>query len=690
MSYNPLPQPAQSVVLTGAGTSLVTYANPFPVSLGSSSITINGDITIPTTVSVASSPANPVHTHITQIGSSGLLEDESIPYMPIGIGTAQNLNLSYLPVGISTLLNTVSIGNTVSISNTSFYVLNPVTTVAVSGIGSTVTVQGTVGIGTTGQVSLNLNSAPVSSTNPLPVVSTASTTATLVQFIDKTNTQLDSANRLRVATSGQQIYYVPTVDKDGDYKYNESFVGTGCTSSFEQNIASIRYTSGISTNGYYTRGSRRRYKMRPGISNQWYGIINWNGRQQNCTKRRGLFTAFNGVFYEVTDDLYVVVRRRLLDGTLVEDRVKRTSFSNDTLNGTGPSGYNFETVGIATITSLVGGISTVVVNSTSGETYYNQTYGVSNGTLPMNVGQRAIITGIADTSYNGAYMIKAIGAGNTTITLSYPVKPTGSTTITNGKLYHDSFLNVHTFWFDFNGDRTCRLRFGIETTEGTSILHIINYGDTLGSHFFNAPSIMDRTEIFNTGITSYAPSMLASGTTFNIEAEAELNPYFGTAVQTTATTYTHGNGQTLPILGIAIRSGEPYQRADVQIQNINVMDASAAAGGVGNNYPGSYFYQLTLNPTIGGTGIASTSLVGKATEQFTYTTGSTISGGIPLVSGFFSGQSSVDVSTSLNFLNMGSNLTYTATDVVVLSVKEITGGSTDGKIVASLDYIENL
>ena len=88
---------------------VVSYDNPFPVSLGSSSITINGDITIPTTVSVASSPANPVHTHITQIGSSGLLEDESIPYMPIGIGTAQNLNLSYLPVGISTFNNTIII-----------------------------------------------------------------------------------------------------------------------------------------------------------------------------------------------------------------------------------------------------------------------------------------------------------------------------------------------------------------------------------------------------------------------------------------------------------------------------------------------------------------------------------------------------------------------------------------------------
>jgi hypothetical protein len=87
----------------------VSFENPFPVSLGSSSITIVGDITIPTTVSVASSAANPVHTHITQIGSSGLLEDEGIPYMPIGIGTAQNLNLSYLPVGISTFNNIIVI-----------------------------------------------------------------------------------------------------------------------------------------------------------------------------------------------------------------------------------------------------------------------------------------------------------------------------------------------------------------------------------------------------------------------------------------------------------------------------------------------------------------------------------------------------------------------------------------------------
>jgi hypothetical protein len=51
--------------------------------LGSSTITINGDITIPATISVASSAANPVHTHITQIGSSGPSHRNSINFYNI-------------------------------------------------------------------------------------------------------------------------------------------------------------------------------------------------------------------------------------------------------------------------------------------------------------------------------------------------------------------------------------------------------------------------------------------------------------------------------------------------------------------------------------------------------------------------------------------------------------------------------
>jgi hypothetical protein len=44
-------------------------------------ITITGDVTIPGTVTVSSTPEDPVHTHITEIGTSGILD---VPYMPIG------------------------------------------------------------------------------------------------------------------------------------------------------------------------------------------------------------------------------------------------------------------------------------------------------------------------------------------------------------------------------------------------------------------------------------------------------------------------------------------------------------------------------------------------------------------------------------------------------------------------------
>jgi hypothetical protein len=99
MSYNPLPQPAQSVVFTGAGNTVVSFSNPFPVSLGSSNITITGDVNVGTTVSVTSSPQNPVHTHITEVGSSGILQDMGIPYLPVGISTFNNIIVVKQPEG---------------------------------------------------------------------------------------------------------------------------------------------------------------------------------------------------------------------------------------------------------------------------------------------------------------------------------------------------------------------------------------------------------------------------------------------------------------------------------------------------------------------------------------------------------------------------------------------------------------
>jgi hypothetical protein len=70
----------------------VSNSNPLPVTLGSNNITITGSVNIGTTVEVSSTPENPVHSHITEVGNSGIL---TVSYMPISgnvVISSGNLN----------------------------------------------------------------------------------------------------------------------------------------------------------------------------------------------------------------------------------------------------------------------------------------------------------------------------------------------------------------------------------------------------------------------------------------------------------------------------------------------------------------------------------------------------------------------------------------------------------------------
>jgi hypothetical protein len=347
MSYNPLPQPADVVVNTGVSTSPVSFSNPFPVSLGSSNITITGDVNVGTTVSVTSTPQDPVHTHITEVGSSGILEDENIPYLPVGISTLLNTisigntvsisNTSFYvtnPVTSVTVGGTVSIANTVSISNTSFYVTNPVTTVAVSGIGSTVTVQGTLGIGTTGQVSLNLNSAPVSSSNPLPVTGTVSISTTSSASVTLPSTSSDAFGRLRVSN--------PLTLFDSSHRYRDNnlwsslVVGTGSTVGFVTAQGLINIGIGTTAGCSVTRETTKVFAYQPGKSLLVLNTFVMNPKKTNLRQRVGYFGADNGIYLELDGDTLYFVRRSLSLGTTT--RVAQEDWTIDKLDGTGPSG----------------------------------------------------------------------------------------------------------------------------------------------------------------------------------------------------------------------------------------------------------------------------------------------------------------------------------------------------------------
>ena len=100
-------------------TSRVTILNPLPVTLGSSNITIIGNTNIIDTVTVSSTPQNPVHVHLTEIGTSG------------------NIQTSYMPIGGNVYLNnnssTVSVSNPLPVSAT---ISNIITVIAEEAAGN--------------------------------------------------------------------------------------------------------------------------------------------------------------------------------------------------------------------------------------------------------------------------------------------------------------------------------------------------------------------------------------------------------------------------------------------------------------------------------------------------------------------------------------------------------------------------
>lgn len=616
-----------------------------------------GSITVDGTLAISSMP--PVQ----------LSNDDSTPLQVIG-----NVEISN-DVG-----NPIPISGTVDLGATTLSALE----------NTTVTVTGSVVVDNDSSNPLEVN-AQITNVDPISVnvtgpvtVTQAGGTANLVKYINTPdNLQMDMTQRLRVSNPSQSWWYAPTVDKDGDLRYIESNVGANSGSVFVQNLASINMTSGTAANGSFIRISRRRHKMRPGVSMSASFALNWNGYVPDgkVVKRAGVFTNYNGIFYEMTGDLQVVIRRRLTDGTLVEQRIARADFTIDKLDGTGETGYDLRPV-ISETSALTAFVSKTAVPITGDGTVYRVVFTVADPTA-FAVSKKGRITGVTPELYNGTVLVTAINGSNVTVVYTHDPGTFGS--IGTGNFVHTAFHHHYTFGFDFNGNRTTSVRFFIDGPLGRVAIHQENFGGELGSPFFNAPAVSTRYEIFNTAAPGRLPAFSCSSEVINIEAEAELNPGFGVASNNTPVTYAKGGTATHPVLGIALRAGEPYQRSDLQVQGVTFADVA----NINQQNAGVFYWRLVLNPTIGGTVPASID-VGKSTRYWKYTAATTVSGGIDLLSGYASSTQQFDVRSALNFVNLGSNIEYTDSDKIVLVVQQLVGGTADAQLVATINFIEAL
>ena len=643
-------------------------------------VTVNGSVTVTnftSTVNVATLPA--ITGTVTVSNFTSTVYQGTNPWNITGTVVSSNftstVNINSMP--------SVTISNTITFSNTSFAITNFPTTSTVY--------QGTTPWVVTGTTAITSMPA-VSITGTVYIAPVDPDLGTVVSYVRAdNNTQLDLAGRLRISQSGQQWWYVPMIDKDGDLRYGEYNTGALSANIFVQNLASVHLTSGTDPDGYSSRYSRRRHKLRPGVSHQWMTSVNWDGTQTNVTKRVGMFTNYNGFFFELTDDLYAVVRRRLTDGTLLETRVKRDQFNYDRLDGTGvvnPSGYNW----VATTSSRLVSYNTttvVNVNTTTNQQVWQVTY-THDGTADerFTVGDKVVVAGVNPVTFNNCPIITALTTN--TVRLAHVVNP-GSYISMSGtaNISKNGYTRHHTHFIDFNGSRSGHIRFCLMGPLGPETLHVFDFSDLTGSAATSAPALMERSEMTNTGVVNYLPSLTTGGSSFNIEAELELNPGFGVASAAVPVTFNKNNqvGSEFAIIGVGLRTGEPYQRADLQVNKLQMVDL----GNLNPQNSGIFQWRLVLNPTLVGT-IPTPINAGKASRYWDYGQGVTCSTGtgITLMAGYAQGTFVGDTKTALNFLNMGSNLTYTDADKVVLLVKLLVGGTDNSSVVATMDFTESL
>jgi hypothetical protein len=341
-------------------------------------ITITGDVTIPGTVTVSSTPEDPVHTHITEIGTSGILD---VPYMPIGgsvsIGSDGTVSLS---ANTLSALENITVSGSVSVSNfpatqavtgTFWQATQPVSgTVALDantlsaleniGVTGTVTVQdgggsitvdgavsatvsGTVELGATTLSALENTTVTISGTptvnigtipeveikndagNPIPISGTVNATLTGTNTFTLGTGSTDAFGRLRVSEP-----YTLFDSRARYYDHNDfsSSTSTGGTVVYEAASSTFRLAVSTSNGSSVIRETKRVFPYQPGKSLLVLATFAMNTPKANLRQRVGYFTTNNGIYFE-NDGVYnYLVIRSYSTGVLVEDRIRQDAWDN--------------------------------------------------------------------------------------------------------------------------------------------------------------------------------------------------------------------------------------------------------------------------------------------------------------------------------------------------------------------------
>lgn len=165
--------------------------------------------------------------------------------------------------------------------------------------------------------------------NPLPVTLTAGAG----EF------GADAFGRFRMSTSDSLFDGKMLYDKQPE-KFSERLTGTG-TSTYNSNESTVTLAVGADADRV-ERASAWSMPYQPGSSQLIYITFNMLGHQADVTKIAGYLNDDDGLYLELRDGTAYITRRTSTSGSVVNDPVAQSSWSEDPLDGTGPSGITLD------------------------------------------------------------------------------------------------------------------------------------------------------------------------------------------------------------------------------------------------------------------------------------------------------------------------------------------------------------
>ena len=153
-------------------------------------------------------------------------------------------------------------------------------------------------------------------------------------------TQYDAFNRLRTSN--------PLTLFDSSHRYRDNnlwtqlVVGTGSTVGFVTTQGLVDLAVGVGGTAAIEGESIKTFSYQPGKSLQIMNTFVMNEPKTNLVQRVGYYGADNGIYFEVDGTSKYFVERSIVSGIMTETHIPQSQWSEDHLDGTGPSGFTLD------------------------------------------------------------------------------------------------------------------------------------------------------------------------------------------------------------------------------------------------------------------------------------------------------------------------------------------------------------